>query len=78
MSDTITYERINWKNKETAQTTPINATNLNKMDKGLDDTVKVVNALTTDVLGLKVVDSEEELPEVGEDNVIYFVKESEE
>lgn len=31
------YSRINWKNKDTSKTTPLNSTNLNRMDKAIDD-----------------------------------------
>ena len=76
MSDTVSYTRVNWKNKETALTTPINATNLNKMDKGIDDLKNAVNTLTTDVVAIKVVNSENDLPDPGAANTIYFVKQT--
>lgn len=38
----VTYNRVNWKDSPDADT-PINATNLNKMDKGIADCVAKVN-----------------------------------
>lgn len=85
MINPITYIKLLWKDKGTALTTPVNSTNLNHIENGIDAVTtqsnaiaEVVNNLTTDVVGMKVVDSEEELPEEGEANVIYFVKQSEE
>lgn len=74
----ITYNRINWKDKQTALTTPMNAENLNKMDKGLKDLTDAFNELTQDVEKIRIYDSEEDLPEVGQAKTIYFIKESEE
>lgn len=38
----LTYDRVNWKDSPDTDT-PINATNLNKMDKGISDCVAKVN-----------------------------------
>ena len=38
----VTYNRVNWKDT-TSTETPINATNLNKMDKGIADVTAAVN-----------------------------------
>lgn len=86
MINPITYVLIKWKNRETALTTPCNATNLNHMDDGIaaatekvNEIASAVNAMTQDVTaGITVVDSEEDLPEVGVAGRLYLVKESEE
>lgn len=38
----VTYNRVNWKDTPSTET-PINATNLNKMDKGIADVAAAVN-----------------------------------
>lgn len=38
----VTYNRVNWKDTPSTET-PINATNLNKMDKGIADVTAAVN-----------------------------------
>lgn len=38
----VTYNRVNWKDTPSTET-PINATNLNKMDKGISDVAAAVN-----------------------------------
>ena len=86
MINPITYVKTIWKNKETALTTPVNATNLNHIENGIDAVTtqsnaiaEAVNAMTQDVTaGITVVDSEEDLPEVGVVGRLYLVKESEE
>lgn len=86
MINPITYVKTVWKNRETALTTPVNATNLNHIENGIDavttqsnETAAAVNALTQDITGgIEVVDSEEDLPEVGVAGRLYLVKESEE
>jgi len=85
MINPITYVKLLWKNKETALTTPVNANNLNRMENGIDAVTtqsnaiaEVVNALTTDVIAIKIVDSEDELPEIGAAKTIYYVKQEEE
>lgn len=70
----VTYDRVNWKDKQTALTTPMNAENLNKMDKGIKDLADALNDLTQDVEKIRIYDSIEELPEVGEEKTIYFIK----
>lgn len=42
----IEYDRINWLN----EVTPLNATNLNKMDKGIDDAVNAINGMVSTLL----------------------------
>lgn len=86
MINPITYVKTIWKNRETALTTPVNATNLNHIENGIDAvttqsnaTAAAVNALTQDITGgIVVVDNEEDLPEVGVEGRLYLVKESEE
>lgn len=85
MINPITYVKTIWKNKETALTTPVNATNLNHIENGIDavttqsnETAAAVNAMTEDITSIKLVDSEEDLPEVGVAGRLYLVKESEE
>jgi hypothetical protein len=39
----VTYERVNWEDSP-SQNTPINQTNLNKMDKGIADCAAAVNS----------------------------------
>lgn len=46
--DKVSYNRINWKDGNVEKTTPINAENLNKMDKGLLDLATVANNLIDD------------------------------
>lgn len=82
--DNCSYTRVNWKNKETALTTPVNANNLNQMDSGIN-TIKehsnlvgyAVNKLIQDLSAIKIVDSEEDLPDVGENGTLYLVLEAE-
>lgn len=85
MINPITYALIKWKNRETALTTPCNATNLNHMDDGIaaatekvNEIATAVNAMTKDVTSIVMVDSEEDIPEVGVAGRLYLVKESEE
>ena len=49
------YARINWQNRPNVAT-PISATNLNKMDKGIDDIDKALDALETSIVGQIVND----------------------
>ena len=58
MINPITYIKTIWKNRETALTTPVNATNLNHIENGIDavtaqsnETAAAVNALTQDITG---------------------------
>lgn len=86
MINPITYVKTIWKNRETALTTPVNATNLNHIENGIDAVTtqsnaiaEAVNAMTQDVTaGITVVNSEEDLPEIGVAGRLYLVKESEE
>lgn len=43
----VTYERVNWEDSP-SQHTPINQTNLNKMDKGIKDCVDELNSFEED------------------------------
>lgn len=70
----VTYNRINWKDKQTALTTPMNAENLNKLDKGIKDLTDAFNTLTQDIEKIRIYDSPEALPTVGEAKTIYFTK----
>ena len=72
----VTYNRVNWKDKQTALTTPMNAENLNRMDQGIKAATDAINTLTTDVVAIKILDNEEELPDPGEANTIYFIKQT--
>lgn len=85
MINPITYVKTVWKNKETALTTPVNATNLNHIENGIDavtsqsnETAAAVNALTQDITSIVLVDDEEDLPAEGVAGRLYLVKESEE
>lgn len=85
MINPITYVKTIWKNRETALTTPVNATNLNHIENGIDavttqsNTIaEAVNAMTQDVTSIVMVDSEEDIPAVGVAGRLYLVKESEE
>jgi len=49
------YARLNWQNKPSVAT-PINATNLNKMDKGIDDIDTALNNLENSIVGQIVND----------------------
>jgi len=42
------YTRVNWQNGENGNT-PLDATNLNKMDKGIKDLTDEVNAIAIQV-----------------------------
>ncbi|MBP5304700.1 MAG: hypothetical protein J6Z02_02520 [Lachnospiraceae bacterium] len=70
----ITYNRVNWKDKQTALTTPMNAENLNKMDAGIKNLTDAFNDLTQDMERVRIYDSPEELPTVGQAKTIYFTK----
>lgn len=85
MINPITYVKTIWKNRETALTTPVNATNLNHIENGIDavttqsnEIAEAVNAMTQDVTSIVMVDSEEDIPIVGVAGTLYLVKESEE
>lgn len=86
MINPITYVKLIWKNKETALTTPVNATNLNHIENGIEavttqsnQTAEAVNALTQDITGgIVIVESEEDLPAEGVAGRLYLVMESEE
>jgi len=47
----VSYDRVNWADYP-ATTTPVNATNLNKMDKGIADLTREVNSVESSVSGL--------------------------
>lgn len=49
------YARLNWQNKPSAAT-PIDATNLKKMDKGIDDIDTALNNLENSIVGQIVND----------------------
>lgn len=51
----MTYERIDWQNTPSVAT-PINAENLNKMDKAIDDIDNALDALESSVVGQIVND----------------------
>lgn len=68
----VTYNRVNWKDKQTALTTPMNAENLNKMDKGIKDLTDAFNDLTQDMVRVRIYDNPEELPTTGQEKTIYF------
>lgn len=86
MINPISYVKLIWKNRGTALTTPVNATNLNHIENGIDAVTtqsnaiaEALNPMIQDVTSIKVVDSEEDLPEVGVAGRLYLVKaESEE
>ena len=44
----VTYERVNWEDSP-SENTPINQTNLNKMDKGIADCAAAVNDAQADI-----------------------------
>ena len=44
----VSYDRVNWADYP-ATTTPVNATNLNKMDKGIADLTNEVNSVESSV-----------------------------
>ena len=85
MIDPITYSKLQWKDKEVSLITPVNANNLNRIENGVDaattkinEIVQKFNDLTQDMERVRIYDSEEDLPEVGQAKTIYFIKESEE
>lgn len=47
----VSYDRVNWADYP-ATTTPVNATNLNKMDKGIADLTREVNSVESDMSDL--------------------------
>lgn len=47
----VTYERVNWEDSP-SENTPINQTNLNKMDKGIADCAAAVNNAQSDIENL--------------------------
>ena len=47
----VSYKRVNWADYP-ATTTPVNATNLNKMDKGIADLTSEVNSVASDMSNL--------------------------
>ncbi len=52
----MSYTRVNWQNAPSTAT-PINAENLNKMDKGIDDIDEALDALESSIVGQFVNDA---------------------
>lgn len=50
----VTYERVNWEDSP-SENTPVNGTNLNKMDKGIADCAAEINNLNETVANLSHV-----------------------
>lgn len=50
----VTYERVNWEDSP-SENTPVNGTNLNKMDKGIADCASEINNLNQTVSNLSHV-----------------------
>lgn len=50
----VTYERVNWEDSP-SENTPVNGTNLNKMDKGISDCAAEINNLNETVANLSHV-----------------------
>lgn len=81
MIDSITYSKLQWKDRETSLTTPVNSNNLNRIENGvetatnkLNEVIQALNKLTEDVDTIVILDSPDDLPEVGEEKTLYFIK----
>ena len=81
MIDPITYSKLQWKDKEVGLITPVNSNNLNRIENGVDaatnkinEIIEAYNDLTQDVERVRIYDSPDDLPEVGQTKTIYFTK----
>lgn len=81
MIDPITYSKLQWKDKEVGLITPVNSNNLNRIEDGvaaatnkINEMIEAYNDLTQDMERVRIYDSPDDLPEVGQAKTIYFTK----
>lgn len=67
----MAYTRVNWKNKEDSATTPLNAYNLNIMDKGISDVDKKTEELEREIKEINDATAEVTRARTGADGTEY-------